>query len=227
MKFLNNTSKNKKQYILKKNVNYVNYINFFYYRDLNKKSYKNISNYLFYLNFNNQGPSSNNTTTKIRGLVSHFFRGGNLMKSSITLFNVFSKLYLLFYSNNNSILSKNYKYFKEFFYNFNIYKSYNNVNYLNDWLVNWNELIFTIDCTVVPKKYRKKLKKKYLYKVKYLNKNKRLNKIFNWLSKYTNSIKNFNFTNRLLLVYLDTVLNYKNSYIYNKKLLVYKKIFKI
>jgi hypothetical protein len=33
--------------------------------------------------------------------------------------------------------------------------------------------------------------------------------------------------NRQLLVYLDLFLNYKNSYLYDKKLLVYKKVFKI
>lgn len=227
MKFLNYGNKTKKNYAVKRNTNYINYLSFFYYRDLSLRAGKNIINYFTYSNNVTNATKHGVTSSRIRNLANFFFSHGNLMKSTISLFNVFSKLYLLFYSKNNSLISKNYKYFKEFFYNFSIYRTYNNLNYLNDWLVNWNELIFTIECTVVPKKYRKKLKKKYLYKVKYLNKSKRLNKIFNWLSKYSNSIKNFNHTNRLLLVYLDTVLNYKNSYIYNKKLLVYKKIFRI
>lgn len=228
MKFLNYNDKTKKQYILQKNINYINYLNFFYYKNLSKKIHKNIAN-SYFLNLSNNFTCVDNkvVSNKIRGLVNFFFNNGNFMRSSITLFDVFSKLYILFYNKDSSILNKNYKYFKEFFYNFSISKDYNNINFLNNWLVGWNELIFTIECTVVPKKYRKKLKKKYLYKVKYLNKGKRLNKIFNWLSKYSNSIKNFNCVNRLLLVYLDTVLNYKNSYMYNKKLLVYKKIFRI
>ena len=87
--------------------------------------------------------------------------------------------------------------------------------------------MFYIECSVVPKKYRKKLKKKYLYKIKYLNKNRRLNKILNWISKYTNTLKNYSLLNRQLLVYLDLLLNYKNSYVYNKKILIYKKVFKL
>lgn len=227
MKFLNNLSKGKKQFLLKKNVNYIGYIYFFFFKDLSKKLQKNILSFLLHSSINNQTDKISFNPLKIRNVVNHFFFNGNLMGSSIALFNVFSKLYLLFFNNNNVLLGKNYKYFKEFFYNFHIYKSYNSLNYLNDWLTSWNELIFTIECTVVPKKYRKKLKKKYLYKVKYLNKNKRLGKIYNWLSKYANTIKNFSFESRLLLALLDTILNYKNSYLYNKKLLVYKKIFRI
>ena len=74
--------------------------------------------------------------------------------------------------------------------------------------------MFCIECSVVPKKYKRKLKKKYLYKVKYLNKGKRTSKVLNWITKYSNTLKNFNFLNRQLLVYLDILLNYKNSYIY-------------
>jgi hypothetical protein len=45
--------------------------------------------------------------------------------------------------------------------------------------------------------------------------------------KYSNTLKNYKFLDRHLLVYLDLLLNYKNSYLYSKKLLVYKKIFKL
>jgi hypothetical protein len=227
LKFLNTNHKIKNHYVLKKNLNYLNYINFFFFRNLTKKSVINVINYTSNLDQNLLDKKFSKTSLKIRNLINYFFKGGDFMKTSLIFYEVFSKLYKLFYSSNNTILIKNYKYFKEFFYNFYIYKNYNNLNYLNNWLITWNELIFTIECTAVPKKYRKKLKKKYIYKVKYLNKNKRLNKINSWLAQYVNSIKNFNLSNRLLLGYLDILLNYKNSYLYNKKLLVYKKIFRI
>lgn len=87
--------------------------------------------------------------------------------------------------------------------------------------------MFYIDCMAVPKKYKKKLKKKYLYKVKYLNKTKRINKALKLINNYSNSLKYFNFSDRIFFTYLDLILNYKNSYIFNKKLIIYKKIFKI
>lgn len=132
MKFLNNSTKNKKQLSLKKNTSYISYIHFFFFKDLGRKLHRNMSNFLLYSNLNNQATGANFNSLKIRNLVNHFFFNGNLMGSSISLFNVFSKLYLLFFNNNNVLLGKNYKYFKEFFYNFHIYRGYNNLNYLND-----------------------------------------------------------------------------------------------
>ena len=229
MKFLNVNISYKKNFILKKNLNYCNYINFFYYKDLEKKACVNLTNFISYSKNSLSIKERKNYIqfVKIKNLVSFFLKNGSFLKISIEIFKVFSKMFNLFGSLNNNILEKNYKYFKEFFYNFSIFRNYNNLNYLNNWIFEWNELLFAIDCTVVPKKYRKKLKKKYLYKVKYLNKTKRLFKVLNWFVKYSNSIKNYSLNNRIFLVYLDTILNYKNSYIYNKKLLVYKKIFKI
>ena len=87
--------------------------------------------------------------------------------------------------------------------------------------------MFFMDCVVVPKKYRKKLKKKYLYKIKYLSNTSRLNKGLKLIKNYKNSLKYYSNFNRELFCYLDLILNYKNSYIYLKKLDVYKKVFQI
>jgi len=84
-----------------------------------------------------------------------------------------------------------------------------------------------MDCVVVPKKYRKKLKKKYLYKVKYLGTNSRLSKSLRFIKNYKNSLKYYTSFNRELFTYLDLILNYKFSYIFLKKISVYKKVFKV
>jgi hypothetical protein len=84
-----------------------------------------------------------------------------------------------------------------------------------------------MDCVVVPKKYRKKLKKKYLYKIKYLNSNARLNKSLRLIKNYKNSLKYNSIYNRELFCYLDLILNYKFSYIFLKKISIYKKVFKV
>lgn len=154
-------------------------------------------------------------------------KNGNSFKNSIVVFNMFSKIYSILNSNLVSENLTQYKYYKEFLYNYSMYSNYKNSNFLVSWILNWAQPMFCVDCVVVPKKYRKKLKKKYLYKIKYLNKFKRISKVLNWIVKYSNTISNYSVFNRQLLVYLDLLLNYKNSYLYNKKLLVYKKIFKV
>ena len=84
-----------------------------------------------------------------------------------------------------------------------------------------------MDCTIVPKKYRKKVKKKYLYKVKYLGIKGRVSKSLKWIQNYKNSLKFYSVIDRELFCYLDLILNYKLSYVYLKKIIIYKKIFKI
>lgn len=208
---------------LKKN-NYINYLFIFGIHRLHRKFISHLFDFLYY---NNSFKLKKQGNTAISNVIPFLLNGGNSFKNSILFFNLFAKFYEM--SFNNSMVDKfnNYKYYKEFFYNFNRYNNYKNLNYLISWIFSWMQPMFYIECSVVPKKYRKKLKKKYLYKVKYLNKNKRFNKALNWITKYSNTIKNYHFLNRQLLVYLDLLLNYKNSYLYNKKILVYKKVFKL
>ena len=190
------------------------------------KLYKNFTFTLFdFLYYNIKYKKS--SLIVLSKVTPFLIKKGNLFKNSVLLFDLFTKFYKIIFSKNIGLRLNDYMYYKEFFYNFSRYDSYKNINYLLNWIFFLIEPMFYVECSVVPKKYRKKLKKKYLYKIKYLNKNKRINKILNWITKYSNTIKNFKFVNRQLLVYLDLFLNYKNSYLYGKKLLVYKKVFKI
>lgn len=155
--------------------------------------------------------------------------GNNHFKNTILYFNMFSLFYKLMLLNkldNNSILT-DYKYYKEFLYNFSLYSNYNNFNYLLNWVFSWIQPMFAIECSIVSKKYRKKLKRKYLYRIKYIKKFQRKSKTIKWITQYSKTLPNKNFKNQQFLTYLDLLFNYKNSYIYNKKLLVYKKLFKI
>ena len=189
------------------------------------KYFYNLSNFLYYSSINKL--QNKKTLLLSSDLTPFLSKGGNNLKNTVLLFNMFSKFYKMSYNPFMALKFTSYKYYKEFFYNFYRYNSYSNLNYLLNWIFTWAQPMFCIECSVVPKKYKRKLKKKYLYKIKYLNKIRRVSKVLNWIVKYSNTIKNFNFLNRQFLVYLDLLLNYKNSYIYNKKLLIYKKIFKL
>ena len=114
----------------------MNYLNFFYYKDVSKKLSTNINNFTYYSRTALITSKPNNKSLlKVRELINFFFKNGNFFKTSIAIYNVFSNLYSLFCSTDNSVLTKHYKYFKEFFYNFSIYRNYKNLNYLNDWLL--------------------------------------------------------------------------------------------
>lgn len=231
MKFFNNSNN---ATLLKRSNNnskprpykYVNYLYLFNVIKLQKKFTLCLFDFLYY-NSNYKSEKNKYVNVTSANVVPFLLKGGDSFKNSVLLFNLFAKFYKIAYNQVAYNKLDNYKYYKEFFYNFYRYNNYKNLNYLLSWIFSWVQPMFCVECTVVPKKYRKKLKKKYLYKVKYLNKNRRLSKALNWIIKYSDTIKNFNVLNRQLLVYLDLLLNYKNSYVYNKKILIYKKVFKL
>ncbi len=142
-----------------------------------------------------------------------------LTKSFLNIFNI------IFLSNFQNF--KNYSFLKEFLFNVKLNKSLNNVVYILNWSLFWYEPIFSIKCSVVPKKYRKKIKKKYLYKIAYLNSTKRKNVAVKGVLSYLNTFKNYSVLDRLTLTLSDVIFNFKNSYIYKRKLVVYKKIFRL
>jgi len=209
----------------KNNIFFLNY-NVYYNSLVDKKNIKYKLNNFIYINLNNISINNNNVLPS-SSIIPFLLNKGNSFQNSVLFYKIFFNIYKIFFNNFSYDSFKIYKYSKEFFYNFFRYKNYNSINYILNWVFSWAKPMFCIECSVVPKKYRRKLKKKYLYKVKYLNKIKRTSKILNWIVQYTNTLKNFKFLNRSIIVYLDLLLNYKNSYIYNKKLLIYKKIFKI
>lgn len=191
----------------------------------NKIYYKNL--YLIYRSYNNIDTFFLLNQLENKLVLNYSSCNGNFNKTTITTHNVFSHIYKLFYNNLDYLKNLNYKYTKEFLYNFFKYNNYNNYTFILSWIFNWIKPIFFMDCVVVPKKYRKKLKKKYLYKVKYLGTNSRLSKSLRFIKNYKNSLKYYTSFNRELFTYLDLILNYKFSYIFLKKISVYKKVFKV
>lgn len=121
----------------------------------------------------------------------------------------------------------NYFYFNEICYYFDTYDYYKNFLFILDWTVLLSKPTFSIECSRVPKKYKKKLKKKYIYSTRYLPHNLRMKNSINYIKFEIRSSPYQTLLNRTLNVYLDMILNYKMSSIYKKKILVYKKIFKI
>lgn len=81
-------------------------------------------------------------------------------------------------------------------------------------------------CKIEKKKKNNEKKLKYsVFKKVFDNGKKKQSFFFKLL--FLNSLKNdsFRFTTRLLTTFFDSFLNYKNSDLYKKKLVVYKKFF--
>lgn len=106
--------------------------------------------------------------------------------------------------------------------NFNVY----NIHFLLNWCVDFLTPMFGVSCVNVPKKFRKKLKKKYLYNIKYITKHKRERILFKWISELVYDQKFRKIENKFLYSFLSVFLNYKNNYIYKKKIFIYKWVLK-
>ena len=77
------------------------------------------------------------TTIKIKqnnillsSFIPFFIKNGNTLKNSILFFNVFTNFYKTIFNDKLKMQLEQYKYYKEFFYNFSFYNNYRNTSYL-------------------------------------------------------------------------------------------------
>lgn len=99
-----------------------------------------------------------------------------------------------------------------------------NINFLIDMIFKKSQVNFHLKCVKVNKKYRKKLKKKYLFQLNYLNKNK-IHLFF--LKNLTHIISKNNSRNlysKLLNTIISLLTDYKNSELFKIKILTLKYI---
>ena len=73
---------------------------------------------------------NNNNLTISAKIIPFFIKGGNFFSNSILIHEIFTKFYKMMFNNMSSLKLSEYKYYKEFFYNFNRYSNYKNFNYL-------------------------------------------------------------------------------------------------
>jgi hypothetical protein len=66
-----------------------------------------------------------------------------------------------------------------------------------------------------------------LYKVNYLDKYKRKNVAVKNVLFYLDTYKNYKVSDRFFLLFSDILFNFKSSTIYKRKLIIYKKVFRL
>ena len=158
--------------------------------------------------------------------INFFFKSGFKKKIKLQLLKSFNFFFLFFYNNNIQWdnFQKNINILKNsLFLNFNFFK----INLILKLLINLINPVFDVICYNVPKTYKKKLKKNYFFKLKYLNNNLRAKRALKWLYLYSLNFNDKLFFKKIFKSIFFTFLEGKNSFLYKKKIQIYKKIIKI
>lgn len=157
-------------------------------------------------------------------LFSNFFSPkGSLIKNKLLVSKVINKInYSLYY--NNAFLINTYPNIKWIIDD--IIQKKTNFSYIFSITSNLIKPPFVVKSILVPKKLRKKTKQKYLIKIVYKNENKRLKNAYKQLYYYSNKFNDSNFDVRLYKSILFSFLDWKNSYLFKLKSMVFKKFFK-
>lgn len=157
--------------------------------------------------------------------VNFFFKDGLKKKIKLQLLKSFNFFFLFFTTNSiqwssyqgNIDILKN-----SFFLNLNFFK----INLILEYLVNLLNPIFDVECHNIPKTYKKKSKKNFFFKLKYLNYNLRKKRALKWLYLYSLNFNDRLFFKKIFKSIFFTFLEGKNSFLYKKKIQIYKKIIK-
>lgn len=122
------------------------------------------------------------------------------------------------------IYSKNNKISDELTYNIQKNIKYNNLSYLFNSILEKSEINFKLVCAEVDKKYRKKLKKKYTFKLNYLNKDKKRLFFFKNLKHIMCKDNQRTIFHKISNTLNNALINFKKTELYKLKILTLKQL---
>lgn len=167
------------------------------------------------------------TKDMLSKLPGAFLCKGKKLTSYIRLYRAFSNIYILLNEPELHFFAKEYIYFKEFLFNNSLNNASNNVYTVISWIFFWFKPMFQIKCVSIPKKYKKKLKRKYAFVPGYIAPAKRESTTLKWMSYYVHEFDDGGIEGKLRLLFQDLFFNFKDSVLYMRKIKTYKKIFKL
>jgi len=129
-----------------------------------------------------------------------------------------------FFYNNYNFIFENYPTIKWILEDFFFKKS--DYTYIFDIFINLIKPPFVITTMLIPKKLKRRTKQKYLIKIVYRNENKRLKSSFKQLYYYSSKFTDSKFKVRLYKSMMYSFLDWKSSYLFRFKSMVFKKFFK-
>jgi len=214
------------QYVTQSTSNF----NLFFFKNERFKIFKNIKvieslvpKKVFNLK-KNQHPSFYRiqTMTKVVQLTNLFLKCGKKLKYQQIIFNLFSILFFLVKKKNNEV--QKFTNFYKFFEFAKTYKNFYNISFFLNTICSFLAPRFNLQCLSVPKKYRKKFKCRYLFRLKYVKFFNESKKCLKWLVLYSNQFFKYKVESRLLNSLLLTFFEEKKSFLYLKKIAIYKKM---
>jgi hypothetical protein len=208
--------------------------NLFFENNYIKKNLKIFKNFLlalrikkkitFYDNFYISSKRKKNQTL-IEKFITYLMRRGLKIKFTKIFNDSLRDFYKFFFFFNNQMSNDN-KYYKPFLEIIIIFDNFFRFNDVLVFLVNLLQPFFGYKIEKVGKKYRKKLKKKFTGKIIHIKPKKRTSLVFKALLSYIHLFSLYKLSNRVSQSLFKTVIEQKNSYLYNRKIKTYAKIFK-
>lgn len=212
--------------ILKYNFNYD-----FYYNDFSYFKYTRFKKKIFIKNNNKKKINFKNISSlrdKNINLIKKYYNVSNYngkKESFFNNFNSFLKLFFFIFIRKNSFYSMKENYF--FFYeNLNSkFINYNFYFFIKDILYESNS-IFDIKINKVSKKYQSKIKKKFIFELVYINKNKRIRQTLKLINNNIKNNKMLDLKNNMLSSFYEVLSHPKNSFLWKRKISIYNKAMK-
>lgn len=205
------------------NENFYNYFSFF------KKSIK--SRKIFRKAINGRRRNQKNDSfkrDKNSTIVEQFFNVSMKDGKKLVIlkqWNIFvSNLFDSFKENDNNL--SHYKNYESILDLLNTKKNYYNFDLLLNRSIILFEPLFNVKIEKASKRMKSKLNKKYVYKVVYIKKEKRLKHVLKLINSYSERFQNYNYWERLYWMFASILLESKNSYLWRRKIFVYKKALK-
>lgn len=164
----------------------------------------------------------NSNFSNVTNFVNTIMKSGQKNKYFLITFKVFKLFY--FFLNKGFFFEKNFDNLYKLSSLFHSYKNFFYINFFLDWFIHLLAPKFDLQCLTVPKKYRKKLKCKFLFKLKYVKDFKKKKKVMKWIYLYNLKFNDYTIVNRLFNSFVFTFFEDKKSFLFSKKLIIYKKM---
>lgn len=195
-----------------------------FYKTLKKK---NIKNKILYRSGNNLlllTPKYQYQNTPTYTFNKFLIKNGFFTKNRFLLSNVFKNINY-FLNNNKNFICINYQPIKWILDD--ILEKKLSYIYIFNIITDLIKPPFVVKSLAIPKKLRKKTKQKYLIKIVYKSDNKRLKSSYKQLYYYSNKFHDGSFKIRLYKSLIYSFLDWKQSYLFKLKSMVFKKFFRV
>lgn len=189
--------------------------NFFKNKSINLLDYSNNNNLVI-----------NTQKNYLNDYIKFFLKNGFKKKIKLQLLKSFNFFFFFFNSNNTEYLNfqKNIDILKNsLFLNFNFFK----INLILEFLINLINPIFDIVCYNTPLKYKKKSKKNFFFKLNYLNVQSRKQRALKWLYLHSFTFNDKMLSRKVFKSVLFTFLEGRQSFLYKKKIQIYRKVIRV